>query len=173
MSVPSITNCPNCGAPIDISRSSCEYCGTPYEKSNDIHIEVTAPDQSVEDFAEVLSRISRRNGFNLLDSTTLYANNQAVYSQVRQSIQATQQELLSGIASATAWQPTPEEERKMIEDMRNVAAPMIFPKVEEQVNLIDEIRYERRKELLHDILGFLILLGPAIIAGVITWFLTY
>ena len=26
------TNCPNCGAPIDISRSSCEYCGTPYEK---------------------------------------------------------------------------------------------------------------------------------------------
>ena len=25
-----VTNCPNCGAPIDISRSSCEYCGTPY-----------------------------------------------------------------------------------------------------------------------------------------------
>ena len=170
-----VTNCPNCGAPIDISRSSCEYCGTPYEKSNDIHIEVTAPNPSVEDFAEVLSRISRRSGFNLRDPDTLYANDQVIYSysQVRQSIQATQQELLSGIASATAWKPTPEEEQKMIENMRNVAAPMIFPKVEEQVNLIDKIRYERQKELLHDILGALILFGPAIIAGVITWFLTH
>ena len=136
------TNCPNCGAPIDISRSSCEYCGTPYEKSNDIHIEVTAPDPSVEDFIEVLSRISRRNGFNLTDSTALYANNQPVYSQVRQSIQATQQELLSGIASATAWKPTPEEERKMIEDMRNVA-PRIFPEVEPTVEYIRHSKLER------------------------------
>ena len=54
MSVPSITNCPNCGAPIDRSRDSCEYCGTPYEKSNDVHIEVTMPDQCVEDFIEYI-----------------------------------------------------------------------------------------------------------------------
>lgn len=167
-----ITNCPNCGAPIDRSRDSCEYCGTPYEKSNDVHIEATAPDPSIEDFAEVLSRISRRSGFNLMDSTTFYADNQPIYPQVRASIQTTQQELLSGIASATAWKPTPEEERKMIEDMRNVA-PTIFPKVEEQVNLIDKLKYERKKELLHDILGVLILLGPAIIASVITWFLIH
>lgn len=167
-----ITNCPNCGAPIDISRSSCEYCGTPYVKSNDIHIEVTAPEPSIEDFAEVLSRISRLSGFNLTDSSTLYADNQPVYSQVRASIQTTQQELLSGMASATAYQLTREEERKRIEDMRNVA-PMIFPKVEERVNLIDQFKYERKKELLHDILGALILIGPAIIAGVITWFLIY
>ena len=145
------TNCPNCGAPIDISRSSCEYCGTPYEKSNDIHIEVTAPDPSVEDFVEVLSRISRRSGFNLMDSTTLYADNQPVYSQVRQSIQATQQELLSGIASATAWKPTPEEERKMIENMRNVAAPMIFPEVEPTV---EYIKYNTKLERLMDTVWF-------------------
>lgn len=31
------TNCPNCGAPIDIHRVSCEYCGTPYER-DDIHV---------------------------------------------------------------------------------------------------------------------------------------
>ena len=30
-------NCPNCGAPIDIHRRSCEYCGTPYERDN-IHV---------------------------------------------------------------------------------------------------------------------------------------
>lgn len=30
-------NCPNCGAPIDIHRVSCEYCGTPYER-DDIHV---------------------------------------------------------------------------------------------------------------------------------------
>ena len=138
------TNCPNCGAPIDISRSSCEYCGTPYEKSNDIHIEVTAPDPSIEDFAEVLSRISRRSGFYLAD-------NQPVYSQVQKSIQTTQQELLSGIASATAWKPTPEEERKMIEDMRNIAAPMIFPKVEPTV---EYIKYNTRLERLMDTVWF-------------------
>ena len=112
MSIPSITNCPNCGAPIDISRSSCEYCGTPYEKSNDIHI--------------------------------------LVYSQVRQSIQATQQELLSGIASATAWKPTPEEERKMIEDMCNVA-PTIFPKIEPTV---EYIKYNTKLERLRDAVWF-------------------
>lgn len=134
------TNCPNCGAPIDIHRKSCEYCGTPYEKSNDIHIEVTAPDPSVEDFAEVLSRISRRSGFNFMDSPckSIRAIQQdLLYSQVRQSIQATQQELLSGISSATAWKPTPEEERKMIEDMRNVA-PMIFPKTEPSVEYVKQ-----------------------------------
>lgn len=165
-----MTNCPNCGAPIDRSRDSCEYCGTPYEKSNDIHIEATAPDPNIDDFIESLNRASRRAGINTSSSYTFWADNQPVYSQVYKSIQATQQELLSGIASATAWQPTPEEERKMIEDMRNVA-PIIFPKVEERVNLIDKIRYERTKELLHDILCALILFGPGIIAGIITWFL--
>ena len=140
-----MTNCPNCGAPIDIHRQSCEYCGTPYEK--EVYL-VEAPslyiesDPSIEDFVEVLSRISRRSGFNLKDSTTLYADNQPVYSQVRESIQTTQQELLSGIASAIALQPTPEEERKMIEDMRNVA-PMIFPKVEPSVEYIKDTKLER------------------------------
>ncbi len=151
MSTSFITNCPNCGAPIDRSRDSCEYCGTPYEKSNDIHIEGTAPDPSVEDFAEVLSRISRRSGFNIMGSTTLYADNQPVYSQVRKSIQATQQELLSGIASATAWKATPEEERKMIEDMRNVAAPIIFPKIEPTV---EYIKYNTKLERLMDTVWF-------------------
>jgi hypothetical protein len=28
-------NCPNCGAPIDIHRRSCEYCGTPYERNEE------------------------------------------------------------------------------------------------------------------------------------------
>lgn len=152
------TNCPNCGAPIDISRSSCEYCGTPYEKSTNIYIvdasppkiEATEPDPSVEDFIEVLSRISRRSGFNLMNSTTFYADNQPVYSQVCKSIQTTQQELLSGIASATAWKPTLEEERKRIENMRNVA-PMIFPKVEPTV---EYIKYNTKLERLMDTVWF-------------------
>ena len=29
-------NCPNCGAPIDIHRRSCEYCGTPYDNSEEV-----------------------------------------------------------------------------------------------------------------------------------------
>lgn len=29
------TNCPNCGAPIDSSKSKCPYCDTPYQKEND------------------------------------------------------------------------------------------------------------------------------------------
>lgn len=146
------TNCPNCGAPIDRSRDSCEYCGTPYEKSNDIHIEITAPEPNIDDFIESLSRVSRRAGINTSSSYTFWADNRPVTTY----------------DSLSAWQPTPEEERKMIEDMRNVA-PMIFPKVEEQVNLIDQFKYERTKETLHDILGVLILLGPAIIFTIITW----
>ena len=144
------TNCPNCGAPIDISRSSCEYCGTPYPEKP--------------------------------ETAKLYADNQLVMEvQIESNKRADElikqlidrdRLLLKAYNSITAWQPTPEEERKMIEDMRNIA-PRIFPKVEERVNLIDKIRYERRKELLHDILGALILFGPAIIAGVITWFLIY
>ncbi len=30
-----IINCPNCGAPIDNSRTSCEYCETPYDNKTD------------------------------------------------------------------------------------------------------------------------------------------
>ena len=147
------TNCPNCGAPIDISRSSCEYCGTPYEKSNDVHVEVTAPEPNIDDFIESLSKMSRCGGFNLMDSPckSIRAIQQdLLYSQVRNSIQATQQELLSGMASSIAWQPTPEEERKMIEDMRNVA-PMIFPKVEPTV---EYIKYNTKLERLMDTVWF-------------------
>ena len=150
MSIPSITNCPNCGAPIDILRSSCEYCGTPY------------PDKP--------------------ETTKFYADNQLVMEVQIESNKRSDELikqlidrdrlLLKAYDSMTAWQPTPEEERKMIEDMRNVA-PRIFPKVEEQVNLIDQFKYERKKELLHDILGVLILIGPAIISGIIAWFLIY
>jgi len=25
-----VTNCPNCGAPIDLTAMQCAYCGTPY-----------------------------------------------------------------------------------------------------------------------------------------------
>lgn len=146
-----MTNCPNCGAPIDRSRNCCEYCGTPYEKLNDIRIEVTSPEPNIDDFIESLSRMCRSAGVNLIDSTTLCSSNQPIYSQVRASIQTTQQELLSGIASATAWKPTPEEERKMIEDMRNIAAPVIFPKVEPTV---EYIKYDTKLERLTDAVWF-------------------
>lgn len=37
-----ITNCPNCGAPIDGS-GKCSYCGTVYRKENNVYIEVEHP----------------------------------------------------------------------------------------------------------------------------------
>ena len=58
----------------------------------------------------------------------------------------------------------------MIEDMRNVVAPVIFPKAEPTV---EYVKYNRKKELLNDILVVLILLGIAIIFGIITWFLIH
>ena len=138
------TNCPNCGAPIDISRSSCEYCGTPYKK--EVYL-VEAPslridyqpefnDYGYEAFLESLSKQS--NG--------LLRN----YIQIHQNTQASQQQLLSNVVHATAWQPTPEEERKMIEDMRNVA-PTIFPKVEPTV---EHIKYNTNLERLMDTVWF-------------------
>lgn len=29
------TNCPNCGAPIDIGKSKCPYCDTPYHEKQE------------------------------------------------------------------------------------------------------------------------------------------
>jgi len=143
-----MTNCPNCGAPIDRSRDSCEYCGTPYPEKPET-AKLYADNQLAMEVQIEANKSSSKLVKELIDRDRL---------------------LLKAYKSITAWQPTPEEERKIIEDMRNVA-PEIFPKVEEQVNLIDQFKYERTKELLHDILGVLILLGPAIIASVITWFL--
>lgn len=143
-----ITNCPNCGAPIDRSRDSCEYCGTPYPEKPETAKLYTDNQLAMEVQIEA-NKSSSKLVKELIDRDRL---------------------LLKAYKSITAWQPTPEEERKIIEDMRNVA-PEIFPKVEEQVNLIDENRYERTKELLDDILGVLILLGPAIIFTIITWLL--
>ena len=28
-----ITNCPNCGAPVDLAEKSCPYCDTPYKRN--------------------------------------------------------------------------------------------------------------------------------------------
>lgn len=117
-----MTNCPNCGAPIDISRSSCEYCGTPYPEKP--------------------------------ETAKLYADNQLVM-EVQIEANKNSDELIE----------------KLIERDR------LFHKAYDSIMAlqptIDKIRYEREKELLHDILGALILFGPAIIAGVITWFLIY
>ena len=148
MSIPSITNCPNCGAPIDTSRSSCEYCGTPYEKevyvveAPSLHIDCQPPQFNDDGLEAFLERLSKR-------SNEWFRN----YSQIYQNTQASQQQLLSNVVHATAWQPTPEEERKMIEDMRNVA-PMIFPKVEPTVELVSD----RRIDKLFDTVWFPLLL---------------
>lgn len=109
------TNCPNCGAPIDRSRDSCEYCGTPYPEKP--------------------------------ETAKLYADNQLVMEvQIESNKRADElikqlidkdRLLLKAYKSVTAWQPTPEEERKMIEDMRNVA-PMIFPKTEPSVEYVKQ-----------------------------------
>lgn len=33
-----MTNCPNCGAPVDLTRLSCEYCDTPYALTGDFAV---------------------------------------------------------------------------------------------------------------------------------------
>lgn len=128
MSIPSITNCPNCGAPIDISRSSCEYCGTLYPCKP--------------------------------ETAKLYADNQLVM-EVQIEANKNSDELIKQLVerdrllhkayeSMMAWYPTPEEERNMIEDMRNVA-PTIFPKVEPTV---EHIKYNTKLERLMDTVWF-------------------
>lgn len=137
-----MTNCPNCGAPIDVSRSSCEYCGTPYEKevylveAPSLRIQPEFNDYGYEAFLESLSKQSNKWFRD--------------YSQIYQNTQASQQQLLSNVVHATAWQPTPEEERKMVEDMRNVA-PRIFPKTEPTV---EYIKYNTNLERLMDTVWF-------------------
>ena len=64
-----ITNCPNCGAPIDLSRRSCEYCGTPYLKKTTILSEAFAQFGAVaNDFG------AKANPLHIEDLNTLYAD---------------------------------------------------------------------------------------------------
>lgn len=123
-----MTNCPNCGAPIDQSRDSCEYCGTPYPWKPET-TKFYADNQLIMEVQIEANKNSDKLIKELIDRDRL---------------------LLKQYKSITAWQPTPEEERKMIEDMRNVA-PTIFPKVEPTVECI---KYDTKLERLMDTVWF-------------------
>lgn len=123
-----MTNCPNCGAPINRSRDSCEYCGTPYPWKP----------ETAKLYAD-----------NQLAMEVQIESNKRADELVKQLIDRDRL-LLKAYKSVTAWQPTIEEERKMIEDMRNVA-PMIFPKVEPTV---EYIKYNTKLERLTDTVWF-------------------
>lgn len=125
------TNCPNCGAPIDISRSSCEYCGTPYPEKP--------------------------------ETAKFYADNQLVM-EVQIESNKRSDELLKQLI---------DRDRLLHKACETIRARQPITTAVEHVNLIDQFKYERKKELIHDILCALILFGPGIIAGIITWFLIY
>ena len=109
------TNCPNCGAPIDRSRDSCEYCGTPYPEKPET-AKLYADNRLVMEVQIESNKCSDELLKQLIDRDRL---------------------LHKAYKSVTAWQPTLEEERKMIENMRNVA-PMIFPKTEPSVEYVKQ-----------------------------------
>lgn len=158
-----MTNCPNCGAPIDRSRDSCEYCGTPYEKK--VYL-VEAPSLCIDYLPQFnddghkafLESLSKRSSGWFRD-----------YSQIYQNTQASQQQLLSDVVGSIVWQPTPEEERKMIEGMRNVA-PMIFPKAEPTV---EYIKYDNKLERLMDTIWFWFVALIATILGSLLPFIIF
>ena len=76
-----ITNCPNCGAPIDLSRRSCEYCGTPYYFESDIQqlekakVEIYQSEKNIE--ALYTKALEAIKGYS--DSySTLYTDDKAI-----------------------------------------------------------------------------------------------
>lgn len=42
-----MTNCPNCGAPVDVDLCACPYCGTPYPEDEGIESELLFADDRV------------------------------------------------------------------------------------------------------------------------------
>ena len=47
------TNCPNCGAPVDLAETSCPYCDTPYI----LKVDAYTP---MEDKLAIMADVSRR-----------------------------------------------------------------------------------------------------------------
>ena len=48
-----MTNCPNCGAPVDGS-GRCGYCGTAFSHTTTIHVNVRKPSQE-----EIIDRVTK------------------------------------------------------------------------------------------------------------------
>lgn len=92
-----VTNCPNCGAPIDISRSSCEYCGTPYSEKPET-AKLYADNQLVMEVQIESNKCSDELLKQLIDRDRL---------------------LHKACESMKAWQPTEEQKRKIIENSVN------------------------------------------------------
>lgn len=60
-----VTNCPNCGAPVNRMRHKCEYCDTPYEDvPAPVYIDFKPsnmdPSQTFQNIADTLARLSNR-----------------------------------------------------------------------------------------------------------------
>lgn len=124
-------NCPNCGAPIDIHRRSCEYCGTPYDNGEEISL--YADNKKVETVY-----------IHKQDAVDTYENDlrrlQAGLSQLAQcnaiSLAAARARL--DAATAATW-----EEERIRQCMNSVPltsyGPLTEPKVEVVYNRTDGI----------------------------------
>ena len=77
-----MTNCPNCGAPVDLKENKCPYCGTPYDipKNKESYLEHTfvAPNEDCID--KMLQRIA-----NLQTSRSIQGNIERYCCQIYRS----------------------------------------------------------------------------------------
>lgn len=86
-----LLNCPNCGAPINGSK--CEYCGTVFEKSDDIYETniLYADNLLIEELSAAIISASQTSQTNMI----LNSLNAGLFSQndIRQSTQTSIDEL--------------------------------------------------------------------------------
>lgn len=86
-----MTNCPNCGAPVNRMHHKCEYCGTPYEDVpapvyTDFKPSNMDPSQMAQNIVDTLARVSNRAA---IDYCANIANDlEWQQKMLRQSVQA-------------------------------------------------------------------------------------
>ena len=151
-----ITNCPNCGAPVDLKESKCPYCGTPYDipKNKELYLEHTFIAPNEDGIDKMLQRIA-----NLQSARSIQDNiNQFCCTAYCSGVEA--------------WQPTEAEKDRMIRDMVNVAAPL-YPMEhrEPEVTLLEETKDNTFLLVLQAIIGILISLSPIWIGIIIEHFI--
>lgn len=143
MSIPSITNCPNCGAPIDISRSSCEYCGTPYPEKPET-AKLYADNQLVMEVQIESNKRSDELIKQLIDRDRL---------------------LLKAYKSSTAWQPTEEQKRKIIENSVN-SVKTVMDHYDQELKTIRKKRQEALTLLFAALFGVVI---PMVLTAIVNF----
>ena len=144
-------NCPNCGAPIDIHRRSCEYCGTPYEEKMAIYYADNAPVYIYQEpiknidpikIQKLLLAEENRRLINQLNASIMNVNNMHGFGKIEEclnSIPKVESDSSTADCVPGIWEDPVCPEHSMLKDillLLAMCAPVIIFIILKALNII-------------------------------------